>query len=106
MPAPDRASNWRGRSGLPRSPLINGAGCWNRTNASRLSIAGSTFELILPWCAVRELNPHLLVVGQLFWSVELPARNISWWRMQESNLPSRADAPHRAKTARVGDPAD
>jgi hypothetical protein len=23
-------------------------GCWNRTNASRLSIAGSTFELILP----------------------------------------------------------
>ena len=26
------------------------------------------------WCAVRELNPHLLGVGQLFWSVELPAR--------------------------------
>src|ERR1051326_2120779 len=26
----------------------NGAGCWNRTNASRLSTAGSTFELILP----------------------------------------------------------
>src|SRR5215813_4487622 len=26
------------------------------------------------WCAVRELNPHLLVVGQLFWSVELPAQ--------------------------------
>jgi hypothetical protein len=26
----------------------NGAGRWNRTNASRLSIAGSTFELILP----------------------------------------------------------
>src|ERR1700683_2634685 len=25
----------------------NGAGCWNRTNASRLSTAGSTFELIL-----------------------------------------------------------
>src|SRR5215470_17709840 len=53
-----------------------GAGCWNRTNTSRLSIAGSTFELILLWCAVRELNPHLLGVGQLFWSVELPARNI------------------------------
>ena len=48
MRAPDRASNWRGRSGLPRSPLKNGAGCWNRTNASRLSIAGSSFELILP----------------------------------------------------------
>src|SRR6202030_2384006 len=27
-------------------------------------------------CAVRELNPHLLGVGQLFWSVELPARQI------------------------------
>ena len=26
------------------------------------------------WCAVRELNPHLLGVGQLFWSVELPAQ--------------------------------
>src|SRR5213082_2724206 len=54
----------------------SGAGCWNRTNASRLSTAGSTFELILQWCAVRELNPHLLGVGQLFWSVELPARKI------------------------------
>jgi hypothetical protein len=28
------------------------------------------------WCAVRELNPRLLGVGQLFWSVELPARKI------------------------------
>ena len=28
------------------------------------------------WCAVRELNPHLLGVGQLFWSVELPAQKI------------------------------
>ena len=28
------------------------------------------------WCAVRELNPHLLGVGQLFWSVELPAQNL------------------------------
>jgi hypothetical protein len=28
------------------------------------------------WCAVRELNPHLLGVDQLFWSVELPARQI------------------------------
>jgi hypothetical protein len=27
------------------------------------------------WCAVRELNPHLLGVGQLFSSVELPAQN-------------------------------
>ena len=27
------------------------------------------------WCAVRELNPHLLGVGQLFSSVELP-RNL------------------------------
>jgi hypothetical protein len=64
---------------LCQSPMFNiknGAGCWNRTNASRLSIAGSTFELILLWCAVRELNPHLLGVGQLFWSVELPARKI------------------------------
>ena len=61
-------------SHLCQSPF--GAGCWNRTNASRLSTAGSTFELILQvqWCAVRELNPHLLGVGQLFWSVELPAR--------------------------------
>jgi hypothetical protein len=60
--------------------IKNGAGGWNRTNASRLSTAGSTFELILPvrklWCAVWELNPHLLGVGQLFWSVELPARKI------------------------------
>jgi hypothetical protein len=28
------------------------------------------------WGAVRKLNPHLLGVGQLFWSVELPARNL------------------------------
>src|SRR6266496_3193856 len=28
------------------------------------------------WCAVREWNPHLLGVGQLFWAVELPARKI------------------------------
>ena len=27
------------------------------------------------WCAVRELNPHLLGVGQLFSSVELPVPN-------------------------------
>ena len=65
-------------SHLCQSPVFNrkiGAGCWNRTNTSRLSIAGSAFELILPWCAVRELNPHLLGVGQLFSSVELPAQN-------------------------------
>src|SRR5229473_633005 len=66
---------------MPSLPVTHvqhqsGAGCWNRTNASRLSTAGSTFELILQikWCAVRELNPHLLGVGPLFWSVELPAR--------------------------------
>ena len=38
-------------SHLCQSPVINrkiGAGCWNRTSTSRLSIAGSTFELILP----------------------------------------------------------
>ena len=73
----------KSRVHLPSLPVThvqhqNGAGCWNRTNASRLSTAGSTFELILPvrklWCAVRELNPHLLGVGQLFWSVELPAQ--------------------------------
>src|SRR5208337_1423467 len=37
-------------SHLCQSPLLhkkNRAGCWNRTNASRLSTAGSTFELIL-----------------------------------------------------------
>ena len=36
-------------SHLCQSPLLqqNGAGCWNRTNTSRLSTAGSTFELIL-----------------------------------------------------------
>src|ERR1700739_953379 len=66
---------------LPSLPVTHvqhqsGAGCWNRTNASRLSTAGSTFEPILQkrWCAVRELNPHLLGVGQLFSSVELPAQ--------------------------------
>ena len=34
---------------LCQLPMFNksGAGCWNRTNASRLSTAGSTFELIL-----------------------------------------------------------
>src|SRR6266446_4387030 len=37
---------------LPSLPVTlarqqNGTGCWNRTNASRLSTAGSTFELIL-----------------------------------------------------------
>jgi hypothetical protein len=29
------------------------------------------------WYAVRELNPHLLGVGQLFWSVELPAQKLA-----------------------------
>ena len=38
----------RAQQVLAASPYINGAGCWNRTNTSRLSIAGSTFELILP----------------------------------------------------------
>src|SRR5438105_8733468 len=56
------------------------------------------------WCAVRELNPHLLDVGQLFWSVELPARKIGRG-YRSRTCPSRANAPHRAKTARVGDPA-
>lgn len=28
------------------------------------------------WCAVRELNPHLLGVSQLFSSVELPAQTL------------------------------
>ncbi len=42
------------------------------------------------WCAVRELNPHLLGVGQLFWSVELPARKL-WWRVQELNVSGRAN---------------
>jgi hypothetical protein len=67
------------------------------------------------WCAVRELNPHLLGVGQLFWSVELPARRIGrgyrsrtclaaliwrlshcpspeappWWLAMDSNHPRR-----------------
>src|SRR6266705_6354092 len=44
-------------SHLCQSPTFHnkqfGAGCWNRTNASRLSTAGSTFELILP---VRQLR--------------------------------------------------
>jgi hypothetical protein len=31
-------------------------GCWNRTNASRLSTAGSTFELILPVQLLRFAN--------------------------------------------------
>src|SRR5262249_60409434 len=85
------------------------AGCWNRTNTSRLSIADSHPSTRKPrvpgtpgldlranpaWCAVRELNPHLLGVGQLFWSVELPAQ--TWWRVQESNLSSHANlAPER-----------
>src|SRR5215469_4355900 len=33
---------------VTRTQYKFGAGCWNRTNTSRLSIAGSTFELILP----------------------------------------------------------
>src|SRR5260370_31391659 len=42
----------KSRVHLPSLPVThvqqqNGAGCWNRTNASRLSTAGSTFELIL-----------------------------------------------------------
>src|SRR5215467_10724991 len=28
------------------------------------------------WCTGRELNPHLLRVGQLFSSIELPAQNL------------------------------
>ena len=28
------------------------------------------------WCAVRESNPHLLGVGQLFSSVELPGQSL------------------------------
>ena len=75
------------------------------------------------WCAVRELNPHLLGVGQLFWSVELPARKIGrgyrsrtclaaliwrrsgykplllpeappWWLAMDSNHPRRLYESH------------
>src|SRR5437870_1518533 len=55
------------------------------------------------WCAVRELNPHLLGVGQLFWSVELPARKIG--RGYRSRTCLAALMHPTARKARVGDPA-
>ena len=51
--------------------------------ATRVALVPSGYQPDAPlpelrgktWCAVRESNPHLLGVGQLFLSVELPARN-------------------------------
>lgn len=49
-----------------------------RANPARGPWHARIWRAGVSWCAVRELNPHLLGVGQLFWSVELPARNILW----------------------------
>src|SRR5215831_271858 len=72
-----------------------------RENRACRGPRGSTFELILLWYAVRELNPHLLGVGQLFWSVELPAQNLGGGCRSRTCLGALMHP-----TARVGDPAN
>ena len=66
----DGQTNPEGPARLTRGLIMN----------QRLAIIDRGLDLrAIPanyWCAVRELNPHLLGVGQLFWSVELPARKL------------------------------
>ena len=65
-------------SHLCQSPVLNTNHNWCRMLESNQLLAiidrGLDLRANPAWCAVRELNPHLLGVGQLFSSVELPAR--------------------------------
>jgi hypothetical protein len=65
-------------SHLCQSPMFNIRWCRMLESNQRLAVIDRGLDLRAnpAWCAVRELNPHLLGVGQLFWSVELPARKI------------------------------
>ena len=65
-------------SHLCQSPTFNIRWCRMLESNQRLAVIDRGLDLRAnpAWCAVRELNPHLLGVGQLFWSVELPARKI------------------------------
>ena len=75
--APDSASNWRGcRSAASRYP--QNKRCRMLESNQHLAIIDRGLDLRAnpAWCAVRESNPHLLVVGQPFLSVELPARKL------------------------------
>jgi hypothetical protein len=47
-----------------------------RANSACSTTSLRSFAQSKLWCAVRELKPHLLGVGQLFWSVERTARKI------------------------------
>ena len=63
-------------SHLCQSPILSTNWCRMLESNQLLAIIDRGLDLRAnpAWCAVRELNPHLLGVGQLFWSVELPAR--------------------------------
>ena len=63
---------------LCQSPTLQQNWCRMLESNQRLAVIDRGLDLRAnpAWCAVRELNPHLLGVGQLFWSVELPARKI------------------------------
>lgn len=63
-------------SHLCQSPMINTKWCRMLESNQLLAIIDRGLDLRAnpAWCAVRELNPHLLGVGQLFSSVELPAQ--------------------------------
>src|SRR5215472_15409114 len=75
--APDSASNWRGcRSAASRYP--QNKRCRMLESNQHLAIIDRGLDLRAnpAWCAVRESNPHLLVVGQPFLSIELPTQNL------------------------------
>src|SRR5215813_207527 len=64
-------------SHLCQSPILKQIWCRMLESNQLLAIIDRGLDLRAnpAWCAVRELNPHLLGVGQLFSSVELPAQN-------------------------------
>ena len=65
-------------SHLCQSPVAQQNWCRMSESNQHLAIIDRGLDLRAnpAWCAVRELNPHLLGVGQLFSSVKLPAQNI------------------------------
>ena len=65
----------RGPHPSTRTPCVPGTPVLDlRANPARSTTSLRSLAQGKLWCAVRELNPHLLGVGQLFWSVELPAQ--------------------------------
>ena len=69
MRAPDRASNWRGRSGLPRSPRINGARPAGLLKPTVLLVhlMTSSRSSLLELCRAKQLKSHYLLCHWRGW---------------------------------------